>query len=172
MLNRIILWVAQGFGTGRMPVAPGTFGTLVGIPWAFLLVSLGTLEFYLAGMIAGFVASVWFCTRAEDILNRHDPGSVVLDEIVAMPLAMLPLVLHTRTTLGHFPRVIDLMSVPGWTGIGIAYALFRLFDIWKPWPVRQSQCLTRGLGVTMDDILAGLYAAAVLFVVYQMEWLR
>jgi phosphatidylglycerophosphatase A len=171
-MNRIILWVAQGFGTGRMPVAPGTFGTVVGIPWAFLLLSLGSLEFYLVGMVAGFLASVWLCTRAEDILNRHDPASVVVDEIVAMPLAMLPLMLHTQTTLGHFPGVIHLMNVPGWTAIGLAFGLFRLFDIWKPWPVRQSQCLTRGLGVTMDDLLAAVYAAGVLFVVYQMGWLR
>src|SRR3989442_9001418 len=86
MKNAFILWVAQGFGVGRIPFAPGTFGSLVGLLWFAVLLLPGNPWFGLGGMLAAIFLSVWLCGAAEKILNRNDPGSVVLDETVAVPL--------------------------------------------------------------------------------------
>jgi phosphatidylglycerophosphatase A len=154
--DRFVLWVAQGFGTGRAPFAPGTFGTLVGVAWFALLVWPGNLWIYLAGTLAGVFASVWLCGEAERILGQHDPGSVVIDEIAAIPVVMMSWVViftvseRTESMLGWFFLDRPLLVVSG-------FLLFRVFDIWKPWPVKQSQSLPGGWGVTMDDVLAAAY---------------
>jgi phosphatidylglycerophosphatase A len=80
------LWIAQGFGVGLIPFAPGTFGSLVGLVWFGLLLATGHLWSYLLGMFVGLGLSVWLCGYAEKRLSQKDPGSVVLDEIAAMPL--------------------------------------------------------------------------------------
>src|SRR5689334_12363119 len=85
--EKLIVFVAEGFGTGRFPVAPGTVGTLVGFVWIYLLLLPESGLFYCFGTIAGFFASVWLGGRAETILERKDPGSIVIDEITALPLA-------------------------------------------------------------------------------------
>src|SRR5262245_53340957 len=88
-MNRLGLWIAQGFGVGRMPVMPGTFGSLVGFGWLWLLLGAGQLWLFVMGIIFGFALSVWLCGVAENILQKKDPGSVVLDEITAFPLCFL-----------------------------------------------------------------------------------
>ena len=82
MKSKLIVWVAQGFGIGRIPFAPGTWGSVLGIVWALLLLWPRSLSSFFIGtaIAAGF--AVWCCGRAERILGQHDPGSVVLDEIV------------------------------------------------------------------------------------------
>src|SRR5947208_892571 len=80
------LWLAQGFGVGRIPFGPGTFGSMVGLAWFALLALSGSLLVFAAGTIGGFVLSVWLCGEGERILKQRDPGSVVLDEIAAMPV--------------------------------------------------------------------------------------
>ena len=82
-LNRIIVFIAEGFGAGRIPVAPGTFGTLVGFGWMYLLLLPRSLPIYLGGTIAGLAAAVWIGGLAEKALNKKDPGSIVIDEIAA-----------------------------------------------------------------------------------------
>ena len=160
MKNRIILWLAQGFGAGRMPFAPGTFGSLVGLVWVAVLLIPRRFDFYVGGMLAGFALSVWVCGEAEKILHQKDPGSIVLDEIVALPLCFFGLVAMGHWNGGSMPTVADLWRWDGAIGtvrtLGV-FAAFRLFDIWKPWPVRQSQCLSGGWGVTVDDLLAAGY---------------
>ena len=86
-MKRLILWVAQGMGSGRAPFAPGTFGSLTGVAFFVFLVATGQPLVYLLGTLAGVAASVWFCGEAEKILGQTDPGSVVLDEIIAMPIS-------------------------------------------------------------------------------------
>src|SRR5947207_1074780 len=86
MKNWFVLWIAQGFGVGRIPFAPGTLGSLVGLLWFAVLLLPGNPWFGLGGMLAAVFLSVWLCGAADEILNRTARGSVVLDEIVAVPL--------------------------------------------------------------------------------------
>src|SRR5215470_16396834 len=98
------LWIAQGFGVGRIPVAPGTFGSLVGLLWFALLLIPANLWLFIAGAIAGFVLSVWLCGEGEKILQQKDPGSVVLDEITAIPVCFLSWISESFWKTGALPR--------------------------------------------------------------------
>ena len=83
------LWIAQGFGVGRIPRAPGTFGSLVGVLWFGLLLMPGSMGIFIGGTIAAIALSVWLCGAGEQLLGQKDPGSVVLDEIAALPVCFL-----------------------------------------------------------------------------------
>lgn len=155
------LFVAQGFGVGWIPIAPGTFGSLLGLLWFAMLIATGTFWAYLAGAIEGIAFSIWLCDDAEKILGEQDPPSVVLDEIIAIPFCFLPWVIREWMQHGALPGVSYFFEGrPLWMTLVIV-VLFRVFDIWKPWPVRQSQRLAGGWGVTVDDLLASAYVALV-----------
>ena len=158
-MSSVIVWIAQGFGTGRIPIAPGTFGSLVGVLWFFLLVQTQSIWGYASGTLGGLALSVWLCGKAEKILNQTDPGSIVLDEIAAMPVCFLTWVLALWRRDGQWPQAEDFWHAHGWVGVLIIFALFRLFDIAKPWPIRRSQRLPGGWGVTADDALAAIFVA-------------
>ena len=159
--DELSLWLAQGFDIGRIPFAPGTFGSLVGVLWFALLLVPGSLGLYVIGTLLGLVASVKFCGEAERILGESDPGSVVLDEIAVLPICFLPWVLLELWRANSMPPVELFFSGHGLWKTAAIYVLFRIFDIWKPWPVRQSQSLPGGWGVTADDVLAAIYVASV-----------
>lgn len=136
-------WIATGFGSGLAPRAPGTVGTLVAVlPW--LALRELPLWGYLAAVLAAFALGVWAAQRVIAQLRIEDPGLVVWDEFVGL--------------------WITLIAVPDggwWVLIGVA--LFRLFDIAKPWPVSWADArLKGGFGAMFDDALAGLYALAAL----------
>jgi phosphatidylglycerophosphatase A len=152
-MNVVVLWVAQGFGSGRIPLAPGTFGSLVGLLWFFLLLQTGNLWLYLLGTVMGLGLSVWVCGEAERILHQTDPGSIVLDEITAMPLCFVVWIAPEWV-------VQNELGMPGWQVITVIFVLFRIMDIAKPWPIRRTQRLPGGWGVTVDDALAAMYVAA------------
>ena len=153
------LFVAQGFGVGRIPFAPGTFGSFLGLLWFAMLIATGNFWAYLAGCIEGIAFSVWLCDDAEKILGEEDPPSVVLDEIIAIPFCFLPWVMSEWVRHDAMPSVSYFFSGrPLWMTLAII-VLFRVFDIWKPWPVRQSQRLAGGWGVAVDDLLAAGYVA-------------
>ncbi len=155
------VFVAQGFGIGRIPFAPGTFGSFLGLAWFALLIATGNFWAYLAGCIEGIAFSIWLCDDAEKILDETDPGSVVLDEIIAIPFCFLPWVASLWMNGGTFPTVGNFFTGTAlWKTLAVV-ALFRLFDIWKPWPIRQIQRLPGGWGVTVDDLLAAVYVAAI-----------
>jgi phosphatidylglycerophosphatase A len=162
------LWIAQGFGVGRIPVAPGTFGSVVGLGWMALLLLVRSWPLFLAANAAAIALSIWLCGEAEGKLNRKDPGSVVLDEIIALPLcftgwlAVICLREHRWPGPGYF-------SARWLSTVGI-FALFRFFDVAKPWPVRQSQSLPGGLGVTVDDVLAAVYVNVVALAALGLGW--
>ncbi len=150
-------------GSGRAPFAPGTFGSLTGVAFFVFLVATGQPLVYLLGTLAGVAASVWFCGEAEKILGQTDPGSVVLDEIIAMPISFGGWVLHHWLVRGGLPE-------PGWffTGPALGYSvavfvLFRILDIAKPWPIEPLQRLPGGWGVTADDVAAALVVAVISF---------
>jgi len=155
------VFVAQGFGIGRAPFAPGTFGSFAALLWFALLVSTGNFWTYLALAIEGIAFSLWLCDDAEKILGEEDPPSVVLDEIVAIPFCFLPWIASEWWRHGALPEVSCFFTGRAlWLTLGLV-VLFRVFDIWKPWPVRQSQRLPGGWGVTVDDLLAAVYVALI-----------
>jgi phosphatidylglycerophosphatase A len=160
------LWIAQGFGVGRIPVAPGTFGSLVGILWFALLLVPGNLWLFVGGTIAGFGLSVWLCGEGEKVLNQKDPGSVVLDEVTAMPLCFVAWLGAIFWKTGSVPRLDEILNVRTWPAVLGVFVAFRFFDVLKPWPVRQSQSLPGGWGITVDDFLAAIYVNAVVLLFY------
>jgi phosphatidylglycerophosphatase A len=99
------LFVAQGFGVGWIPFAPGTFGSFLGLVWFAMLIATGNFWAYLAGCIEGVAFSIWLCDDAEKILGETDPGSVVLDEIIAIPFCFLPWVAAEWFGHGALPEV-------------------------------------------------------------------
>lgn len=121
----------------------------------------GNLWIYLGVAVAVALLAVWVCGEAEKILGKKDPESVVLDEIVAVPFCFVFLFFAMAATscaaVWPAPPPEFLFSREGWIVTLAAFAAFRLFDIWKPWPVRQSQSLSGGWGVVVDDLLAALY---------------
>jgi phosphatidylglycerophosphatase A len=152
-----VVWVAQGFGSGRLKPAPGTWGSVVGLLWFAGLVATGSLWAFFGGILLSIPPCVWLCGLAEKALGEQDPGSVVLDEIIAVPLCFAAWVVSQVHVTGQMPEVSYFFSGNNWLGVGAIFAAFRLFDIWKPWPVKQSQALSGGWGVTVDDLLAALY---------------
>ncbi len=132
-------FIALGFGSGLAPKAPGTFGTLAGMPLAMLLFQL-PLTWQAPVLLALFGLGVWCCDKTGKALEVADHGSIVWDEIVAIMLVL----------------AFTPMNWLWWLG---AFLLFRLFDIWKPFPIRQLDAkFKNGFGVMLDDILAAIYA--------------
>ena len=156
-MNGLALWVAQGFGIGRIRIMPGTFGTLLGFGWLWLLLWTRHLWLFGLGILAGFALSVWLCGLGERILQKKDPGSVVLDEITAFPLCFLIWVIKFWSAHHALPSISLFFGERSWYWTAGVFLLFRLFDILKPWPIRGSQSLAGGWGVTVDDFLAALY---------------
>jgi phosphatidylglycerophosphatase A len=156
------------FGVGYLPIAPGTWGSLVGVGIYLLLRSLffrvvdpsgsflrvPSLPLFLAAELVLItlitLIGFWAASRTEKLLGRKDPGKVVIDEVAGQLIALLPIV----PGLGR-----------AWPSIIIAFLLFRLFDIVKPYPARRFENLESGLGIMSDDLVAGAYAAVVTSVI-------
>ncbi len=146
---QIYYYLATGFGVGLIPFAPGTMGSLLAVILALLLFPAnGILQLLLVAVtiLVAIYSSHWLA-EAED---REDPSHVVIDEIAGMFLTLLWLPLPL-----------------GWTAWVAAFLLFRVFDIWKPWPVNKCEKLPGGLGIVLDDVAAGVLANIVLQI-----WLR
>lgn len=165
-MNAFILWLAQGFGIGRIPKAPGTFGSVLGLAWFAALLMTGSLGLYLIGCVVGLALSVWLCGAGEKILKARDPGSIVFDEIAAIPICFLGWVIVQMRHTGAFPAPEYFFSEQHLLPTFGVFAAFRLFDVWKPWPVRQSQSLPGGWGVTVDDALAAIYVNVVAVAIF------
>lgn len=145
-----------------MPVAPGTFGTLLGFGWIYLLLIPQNVLVYLGGTAVGFFAAVWIGGRAEQLLKLKDPGSIVIDEIVAMPLAFVAPLLFAK---GVSTPAFDGYFVRGlWLLPALAFVFFRIFDVTKPLFIARSQNLSGGWGLVVDDFLAAMLAAVCLSV--------
>ncbi|QHQ34807.1 phosphatidylglycerophosphatase A family protein [Algicella marina] len=137
---------------GLIPVAPGTFGSLAAIPVAWGLHWLGGFPLVVAATLAVFWVGL-VATRAVTAgAAEHDPGSIVIDEVAGQFIALWPL----SAGLWFASVAPHVFPWPGWVG---AFLLFRLFDIWKPWPVSWADGMHTPLGVMLDDVIAGLMAA-------------
>ena len=153
------LLLAQGFGTGRLNPGPGTWGSLVGLLWTWLLLASHSWVFALLAIGLSIAGAIPLSSWAARHLGDKDPSSVVIDEIVALPLVFVLPIALSPALLGVPARLPDPMKM-GWWICG--FALFRLFDITKPPPIRQSQSLPAGWGIVVDDLLAALAASIVL----------
>lgn len=136
-------FAAFGFGSGASPVAPGTFGTLMAVALYLLLPQMSPL-IYALFLLFVFAIGVWICDKTSNDIGVHDHGGIVWDEFV-----------------GYW---ISLFLAPqGWQWLLLAFVLFRLFDIVKPWPIRWLDSnVSGGFGIMIDDVLAGLMAFAVI----------
>ena len=155
--TRLTVWLAQGFGVGRIPFAPGTFGSVVGLIWFLILLLPNSPLFFALGVLSSIFVSVWLCGAGEKILNQRDPGSIVMDEIIAIPICFGSWLAFLFFQKGFWPAPEYFFSEKVWPMTLGIFLLFRLFDVAKPWPVRQSQSLPGGWGVTVDDLLATIY---------------
>jgi phosphatidylglycerophosphatase A len=168
-MDSVLLWIAQGFSIGRIPWMPGTFGSVLGLLWVSVLLVPGTAWAYAVGALLGLASSVWICGRAEKILGQTDPGSVVLDEIAALPLCCASwLVVSAQDLPQGTVGSAWLFTHGNWVWAAGIFLAFRFFDIVKPWPVRQSQRLPGGWGVTIDDALAAGYVNIVVLVAWKL----
>jgi phosphatidylglycerophosphatase A len=144
--------LALGFGSGLAPKAPGTFGTLAAIPFFFLLLLLPTWD-YLLTLVVCSALGVYLCQVAAEQLGVHDHPAIVWDEFVGLWITLTPLVF-----LGF-----------EWYWLLLGFVLFRFFDIVKPWPISYfDQHVQGGLGIMLDDIVAGAVAGLCLWGV--MVW--
>src|ERR1051325_145 len=125
----LALFIAQGFGVGRIPFAPGTFGSLVGLLWFAALVAAGNFWAYLAGSIEGIAFSIWLCDDAEKILRQKDPGSIVLDEIIAIPFCFLPGIANEWFRHGALPPPEFFFRDRALITTLVTVVVFRVFDI-------------------------------------------
>lgn len=147
-MNRLALLLATWFGCGYWPWGPGTAGSLAAVIIAaalnFFLVPSRIL---LIGLVIVFLPpAIWASTRTAHLLNRKDPGNVVIDEVLGQWLTLAG------------------AAVLNWKTLLAGFILFRVLDIWKPWPVRQFEKLPEGTGIVTDDLAAGIYGALILYI--------
>ena len=143
VLTDPVHFLAFGFGSGLAPFAPGTFGSIPGMLLFWVTMGFG-LYVQLAVAVVLCVAGVWICGESARRLGIHDHGGIVWDEIAGMYLTLF----------------VAPFSVFGWV---LAFGLFRLTDIVKPWPIRDlDHRLKGGVGIMLDDLVAALYAALML----------
>jgi phosphatidylglycerophosphatase A len=141
-----IHFIAFGFGVGAIPFAPGTFGTLAAIPLYLLMQSLTPLYYLLATLLIIF-ASIAICSKTTNDIGIDDHQGMCLDEIVGF--------------------IVTMFAVPhGWLWILGGFVLFRLFDIWKPWPISLAdRKIHGGFGMILDDVLAGIASCGILHLI-------
>lgn len=145
--DRLVLAFCRVEPFGLSPKAPGTMGSLAAIMLAPFIFMPFSLPVRLGILAVIFVLGGFAASRAEQILGKEDPGCVVIDEVLGQWIALLP-----------FASLL-------WWEFAIAFALFRLFDIAKPWPVKASEdWLPGGFGIMIDDVFAGVYAMFILYI--------
>ena len=142
--------LAFGFGAGLSPVAPGTVGTLVAVPLVLGVMQFGLLVHAVFACVV-VLAGLYICGESARRLQVHDHGGIVWDEICGYTVTMLA-------------------APPRWYWLLTGFLLFRFFDIVKPSPIREADhSLSGGLGIMLDDVIAGLFAAAILFLIQMIQ---
>ena len=142
--ERFIVFCGVGFGSGLAPKAPGTFGSAFALLFIPLWLFLGFGSSVIAIVIMSLIG-IYICDRTANIMGVHDDGRIVWDEFAGQSITFLPLIYLQQIS---------------WTSVLIGFALFRLFDVWKPWPIRVvDQQVQGGFGIMLDDLIAGIWAA-------------
>jgi|SRR5215471_4124425 len=160
-VDRAALAIASGFGAGFAPVAPGTVGALEGVAMFLAVRAMGvrtitSLLILVIFNIALFLLGLWASNRTCVVTGAADPSQIVIDEISGQMLSLTPLALMSSLSIA---------------GLFVGFVLFRLFDIFKPYPIRKLEDLPGGLGVMADDALAGIYTGVLVWLV-QLLFLR
>ncbi len=142
--QRCIVFFGVGFGSGLAPKAPGTFGSAFALLFIPAWLALGFFNSVLIIVLMSLLG-IYLCGRTAELMGVHDDGRIVWDEFAGQSISFLPLVY-----LGQM----------NWLWVLIGFALFRLFDVWKPWPIRVvDRRVHGGFGIMLDDIIAGIWAA-------------
>ena len=142
--NRCIVFCGVGFGSGLLPKAPGTFGSAFALLFIPIWLALGFLNATLAIIIMS-VVGIYICGQTAKVMGVHDDGRIVWDEFAGQSITFLPLI---------------YLGAMNWYWVLIGFALFRLFDVWKPWPISViDRQVGGGFGIMLDDIIAGIWAA-------------
>jgi len=163
-------------GVGYLPLAPGTWGSLVGVglfvllrdlllrlfyyldrskQWDMLQVAYGVVTLEILAVCCIALVGIWAGSRTEKLSGKKDPGKVVIDEVAGQMIALLP---------------VPLAFGSVWWCTILAFLLFRAFDIVKPYPARRLESLESGLGIMADDIVAGAYTATVVALIVVVNW--
>lgn len=138
-------------GVGYIRPASGTWGSLVALPWGWLLHVVGGFPLLAMGIVLSFLGGWWATARMTAGQADHDPSEIVIDEVAGQWIALVPL-----SWVAWSGQIDILVMWPGWIA---AFALFRLFDIWKPGPVGWADERGDAFGVMLDDVIAGVFAA-------------
>ncbi len=143
ILTDPVMLLAFGFGSGLSKYAPGTMGTLVAVPLYLLLIKAGFVVF-LAVTLSTCLLGIWICSIAANRLGEHDFSGIVWDEVAGY--------------------LVTMSFVPfSWPAVAFGFVLFRFFDIVKPWPIKWlDRHISGGIGIMIDDIVAGIVAGAIL----------
>lgn len=151
-LDKLVWFLGVGLGSGLVPKAPGTMGSLAILLLYPVWLWLGFMPSLIA-MIIMSIVGIYICGRTADIMQVHDDGRIVWDEFAGQSITLLPLI---------------YLANLAWWWIFPAFILFRLFDVWKPFPIGWAdQHVSGGLGIMLDDLIAGLMAMLVLiFMIY------
>jgi phosphatidylglycerophosphatase A len=137
--DRAVVLLSTGFYVGNIPFAPGTFGTLLGLPLCYSLTGL-KLPYAIVCTVLFIIVAVWISHIAEQILKQSDPGCIVIDEIAGIAVTLVGLPFNLTTAL-------------------IGFIIFRILDISKPFPIRAlDKRVSGGMGIVMDDVVAGIFA--------------
>ncbi|MGJ8546675.1 MAG: phosphatidylglycerophosphatase A family protein [Sulfitobacter sp.] len=150
-MNKLAHLIGTVLGVGHIRPAPGTWGSAVALPWAWLLHEIGGFPLLALGVIAAFAKGWWATAQMTRGAADHDPSHIVIDELVGQWIALLPL-----SYAAWQMQIIILALWPGWIA---AFLLFRLFDITKWGPIGWADRRGDPLGVMLDDVIAGIFAA-------------
>lgn len=150
-MKRLATLIGTVGGVGYLRPAPGTWGSLVALPMGWILHFLAGFPLLLAAMLVTFVKGVWATRVMTKGQEDHDPSEIVIDEVVGQWIALMPL------SYVAWSKGLDITALwPGWVA---AFVLFRLFDITKPWIIGAADRRGDALGVMLDDVIAGVFAA-------------
>ncbi len=145
--------IATWFGTGLLPIAPGTSGSLAAFPFAYIISVYSSPYVLVIGIVALFFIGMQASNNVEKSARKEDPGFIVVDEVVGQWIALLPLAFL-------YNYVGPDLSFWFFAPIAVvAFLAFRIYDIWKPWPINYvDKNVSGGLGIMLDDVIAGIYA--------------
>ena len=162
MLDGVVYWLGIGLGSGLPRRAPGTWGTVGGLIVAIPLLSLGFVPFLIITILSCIIG-VWICGRTSELMQGHDDPHIVWDEWAGIWITLLPFSYMGVTTANFWQDISQSLSI---ISLVIAFILFRFFDIIKPPPIGWAdRKVAGGLGIMLDDIIAGVMAAAVWIVI-------
>ncbi len=152
--NRCIVFCGVGFGSGLAPKAPGTFGSAFALLFVPIWLSLG-FNLSLIAIIIMSLVGIYICGQTAKVIDVHDDGRIVWDEFAGQSITFLPLL---------------YLQQMNWMWVIAGFILFRIFDVWKPWPIRViDRQVHGGFGIMLDDIIAGVWAALCTLIIIHLS---